>query len=319
MLSLFRTGQILKGRAATYAITKQVQETVWFAKNQDIQETVVIKGVQGHPRVETERDVLNRLQHRTPFLRPLVDEIEEPSKPTTIALKYLDSHLLAETIKKPLNRKEIKYVCRRVLEALKVLHEENLVHTDVKLDNVFVNLQEDENRFSEVQLGDLGGCSSIHSKWATSGKFVGTPMWTSPEVIMEMPWNTASDIWSFGTLLISLIYGGDFNLFRPEVERDHEEYSLGVLMKQYSYFAPFPVTMEEIATFESKITMLWLIQEIPPEKWTPFAWTTEREVVKRDKEFIGKFMKLNWKDRPTAKEILEDKWWDDDEEESAAA
>jgi len=76
---------------------------------------------------------------------------------------------------------------------------------DVKLDNVFVNLSEGDNRFSEVQLGDLGGCSSIHSKWATSGTFVGTPMWTSPEVIMEMPWNTASDIWSFGTLVRMLL------------------------------------------------------------------------------------------------------------------
>jgi len=93
----------------------------------------VIKGVQGHPRVETERDALKRLQHQTPFLRPLVDEIKEPSEPTTIALRYLESDLLTETIKKPLNRKELKYVCRRVLEALKVIHEEDLVHTGMKL------------------------------------------------------------------------------------------------------------------------------------------------------------------------------------------
>jgi serine/threonine protein kinase len=93
------------------------------------QETVVIKSVEGHPRVENERDVLHRLQHRTPFLRPLVDDIQEPSAPTTIALKYLDSDLLIETKKKTLNRKELRHVCRSVLEALKVIHEENLVHT----------------------------------------------------------------------------------------------------------------------------------------------------------------------------------------------
>jgi hypothetical protein len=61
-------------------------------------ETLVIKGVEGHPRVENERDVLKRLQHRTPFLRPLIDEIEEPSTLTTIALKYLESDVLTETI-----------------------------------------------------------------------------------------------------------------------------------------------------------------------------------------------------------------------------
>jgi serine/threonine protein kinase len=89
----------------------------------------VIKGVEGHPRVENERDVLKRLQHRSPFLRPMIDEIEEPFTPTTIALKHLENDVLTETIKKTLNRKELKHICRSVLEALKVLHEENLVHT----------------------------------------------------------------------------------------------------------------------------------------------------------------------------------------------
>jgi serine/threonine protein kinase len=46
----------------------------------------------------------------------------------------------------------------------------------------------------------------VNSEWATSGTQVGTPMWSSPEVIMEMPWNTAADIWSFGTLVRIPIY-----------------------------------------------------------------------------------------------------------------
>lgn len=56
-------------------------------------------------------------------------------------------------------------------------------------------------RFSDVQLGDLGGCYPIDSKWATSGTMVGAPIWNSPEVLMELPWNTATDIWSFGTIV----------------------------------------------------------------------------------------------------------------------
>ncbi|KAH7402804.1 kinase-like domain-containing protein [Pyrenochaeta sp. MPI-SDFR-AT-0127] len=313
MSSFFRIGQLLKGKFGTYTVTKQVQETVWFAKNQRVQETVVIKSVKGHPRVENERNVLKRLQHRTPFLRPLVDEIEKPSAPTTIALRYLESNLLTETIKKALNRKELKHVCRCVLEALRVIHEENLVHTDVKLDNVFVGLQEGDNRFSDVQLGDLGGCYDKHSRWAISGTLVGTPIWSSPEVLMEMPWNTAADIWSFGALLISLLYGGDFNLFRPIIDRGHEEYVVGVVMEQFRYFGPFPAKISDIPSPETIQSILWLMQELPQEKLTPFSWTTEKEVSKRDKDFIGKIMMLDWRDRPTAKELLEDEWWDDDE------
>ena len=97
------------------------------------EETVVIKGVQGHPRVENERDVLISFQDRTPYLRPLIDEIEEPPDPPTIVLKYLEDNLLNASIKKTLNRKELKYVSRRILEALKVLHEDCYVHTGKSL------------------------------------------------------------------------------------------------------------------------------------------------------------------------------------------
>lgn len=94
-----------------------------------VEKTVVIKAVKGHPRVENERDVLRRFQHRAPHLRPLIDEIEEPADPPAIVLKYLDDHLLNASIYKPLNRKELKYVSRRILEALKVLHRDGYVHT----------------------------------------------------------------------------------------------------------------------------------------------------------------------------------------------
>lgn len=62
-------------------------------------------------------------------LRPLIDEISEPSTPSTIVLKYLEDHLLNSSITKTLNRKELKYVSRGILEALKVLHENRYVHT----------------------------------------------------------------------------------------------------------------------------------------------------------------------------------------------
>ncbi|KAF1914898.1 hypothetical protein BDU57DRAFT_579479 [Ampelomyces quisqualis] len=228
MSSLFRKGQMLKGRVGSYTILKQVQDTVWFAKTHITQETVVIKSVKGHPRVENERDVLKRIQDRTPFLRPLVDEMERssPSTPTTIALKYLDSDLLVETVKKTLSRKELKHLTQT---------------KDVKLDNIFANLQENnDDRFSAIQLGDLGGCVPADSEWATSGTQVGTPIWSAPELLMEIPWTTAADIWSFGTVLISLIYGGDFNLFRPAVPRGHDEYYLRVVMEMYRFFGPFP-------------------------------------------------------------------------------
>ncbi|KAJ9233868.1 hypothetical protein DTO169E5_6853 [Paecilomyces variotii] len=314
MSSLFRLGQTLRGRLGRYTITKQIQDTVWFAKNQ-AEDRVIIKGVHGHPRVENERDVLKRFQDKISSLRPLIDEIEEPSQPPTIVLKYLDDHLLNASINKPLNRKELKYISKRILQALLVLHEGGYVHTDVKPDNIFVNYNtEGDIRFSDVQLGDLGSACPADSIYAKEGTPIGAPMWSSPEVIMETPWNTATDIWSFGTVLISLIYGGNFNLFRPKtVPYGHEEYGLEVLKQQFRYFGPFPEKYEEIASPETITAILYLMHEIPQSQTTPFQRTTEREVCDRDKVFVGKIMKMDWRDRPSAKELLEDEWFEDDE------
>ncbi|KAF2832812.1 putative serine/threonine protein kinase [Ophiobolus disseminans] len=315
MTSLYRVGQTMRGSLGSCTITREVQENVWFAMNQ-AQQTVVVKSVRDHPRIANERDVLRRFQHRTPYLRPLIDEIDESSAPVTIALKYLHTDLLDASVKRTLNRKELKHVSRCVLEALKVLHEDGFVHTDVKADNVFVNLQNGGTRFSDVQLGDLGGCYPTDFKFATSGTMVGAPMWSSPEVLMELPCNTATDIWSFGAMLISLIYGGNFNLFRPKgMDRDHKEYVVGIVKKQFSYFGPFPAKYAEVADPETVQSIVYLMLEIPQAKTTPFSRMTEREVIKKDNLFISKIMMLDWRDRPTAKELLEDKWWTDGEED----
>jgi serine/threonine protein kinase len=74
---------------------------------------------------------------------------------------------------------------------------------DIKLDNIFCNYGEGDIRFSHIRLGDLGGACPVDSAYAKEGNPIGAPMWSSPEVIMETPWNTATDIWSFGTMVYS--------------------------------------------------------------------------------------------------------------------
>lgn len=151
MASLFRLGQVLRGNAGQYVITKQLQDTVWLATfvtakscfpvpatadkqhgRNHLQELVVVKSVQGRFRVVNEQHVLRRFSDRSPYIRPLLDEIVEPPEPTTIVLRHLESHLWQASGEKTLNRKEMKYVSRRVLEALQVMHREGFVHDSMQ-------------------------------------------------------------------------------------------------------------------------------------------------------------------------------------------
>jgi hypothetical protein len=55
------------------------------------------------------------------------------------------------------------------------------------------------------------------------------------------------------------------------------------------------------------------MDEISPSQMTRFANTTEKEVCQRDKEFLGRIMKLDWRDRPTASQLLKDPWFEGDD------
>lgn len=189
-----------------------------------VQKDVIIKSVQDHPRVANERDVLKVFTPRSKHIRPLLDEIIDPAEPTTIVLSHLQSTLLQASTRQKLNRTELKHVCRGVLEALAVMHSEGYVHAgkfpqwqrstptfthcnghgipDVKADNILVNESLDQtNRFTDVQLADMGNSYPETHEYALEGQPIGAPMWTSPEVLMHMPWDTKTDIWSFGTLV----------------------------------------------------------------------------------------------------------------------
>lgn len=187
-----------------------------------VHKDVIVKSVQDHPRVANERDVLKVFTPRSKHIRPLLDEIVDPAEPTTIVLSHLQSTLLQASIRQKLNRTELKYVCRGVLEALAVMHSEGYVHagefprwqhsppivanckgcilSDVKADNILVNEKPDQtNRFTDVQLADMGNSYPETHEYALEGQPIGAPMWSSPEVLMHMPWDTKTDIWSFGT------------------------------------------------------------------------------------------------------------------------
>lgn len=316
-------GQILKGRRGLYPLTKQLQDCVWLAMlslfgilslsiltihSNEHHETVIAKSVR-HFRLQNERDILLRFQDRTPCIRPLIEELGDSTVPPTLILKHLDNDALRASNKQRLTRLELKYVAKRVLEALSVLHDEGFVHTHIKPSNVLVNYGHGDVRFTDVQLADFGSTVHRDSPYAQHGDPIGTPIFRSPEAHLQMRWGTATDIWSFGAMLISLLYGDGFHIFKPDVPPDHDDYDVMILMKHHRCFGPFPESYEQIADSQRLAILVWIMQNSPPEKLRPFHLTSTQEICQEDKEFILRTMKLDPRDRPSARQLLEDEWF----------
>lgn len=199
-LSVRRRWSRVLSEVSSLPLTRTSAPFMWLIMSRNLkEETYIVKSIHNHWRLQNEASILKRYQGSTPSIRPLVDEIIEPSEPSSIVLKYLDTDLLKGSNKRRLSRSDIKKVAKAILLALRVLHQDGLVHTDVKLDNVFVNHGSTGNeRFSEIQLGDFGGVVPQDSEFAKDGHLIGAGISRSPEATLQMHWGTPTDVWSFG-------------------------------------------------------------------------------------------------------------------------
>ncbi|CAD5225303.1 unnamed protein product [Bursaphelenchus okinawaensis] len=93
-------------------------------------------------------------------------------------------------------------IFRQLIEALRYLHEMNIVHRDVKLENILFD------NFGNVKLADFGFARRMHSKLQRSKSFCGTKPYSCPDVVMRKEYDPyANDWYSLGVVLYTSISG----------------------------------------------------------------------------------------------------------------
>eukprot|EP00760_Papus_ankaliazontas_P026926 PhM_4_TR3087/c3_g1_i1/m.53879 len=96
----------------------------------------------------------------------------------------------------------IRLYTYEMLQGLRYLHRHNVVHRDIKGDNVLIDAE------GHVRLADFGASRLLSgmSKNPTGG--VGSPYFMAPEVIKNLPYDTKADIWSVGCTVVEMLNGG---------------------------------------------------------------------------------------------------------------
>ncbi|OLN95709.1 Serine/threonine-protein kinase cst-1 [Colletotrichum chlorophyti] len=306
------------------------EAAVYLAKDRH-EEHCIVNSIRGHWRLQNEADILRRYQSKTPFLHPLIDEVQEPADPPSIILRHLDSELLTKSKKKRLTRSEIKDVARRTLKALLILDKDGMVHTEVKLDKIFVNYGQSGQRFSETQLGNCGGVVHKDSTFAMEGHLIGAAFTRSPEAMFQLSWDTSTDVWSFGNAVgvsnhgspwnssayLCLVHGSGYHHFDPGwegINPEDQDYEMAVLKRMYHFLGPFPPSIAEIIDPETFEIIHFLNQQGPPQR--PLERWTKKEIPSADNRFIRRILKLDTRDRPTVEEILEDEWFTEESDDT---
>ncbi|MBI4429788.1 MAG: serine/threonine protein kinase, partial [Ignavibacteriales bacterium] len=186
---------------------------VYKAQDLKLNRTVALKFLPGELRTSQEEikrfhqeaSALSALNH--PNIATIYD-IDEADGKRFIALEYLPGGTVKSKLKdlhsggRELPLAQVVEYGVQIAEALSHAHKRNIVHRDVKTDNLL--LTEDRKvKITDFGLAKLRGDVEI----TKTGSTVGTPAYMSPEQIRGEEIDQRSDIFSFGIVLYELTTG----------------------------------------------------------------------------------------------------------------
>ena len=187
--------------------------TVYRAFDTVLERQVAIKLM--HREIAGDSDQLERFRREAravaqlnhPHIVGVIDAGEEgdPDHPTPyIVFEYVEGETLKQRIRRNTRlsiAESIAYAIE-IARALGAAHERQIVHRDVKPQNVLI----DEEGAAKVT--DFGIARTLHQEGLTAdGRVLGTTDYVSPEQALGRPVNGQTDVYSLGIVLFEMLTG----------------------------------------------------------------------------------------------------------------
>ena len=156
-------------------------------------------------------------------------EVKKTKKHYYIIMEYCNGGELSKALEKYVNKygkpfpeELVQHFMRQIISAFKYIHERKIIHRDVKLDNVLLHFENEEDlknfdlMKATVKIIDFGFACKI-SKTGLQYTVLGSPINMDPIILKKLNSSTKktkqlgysekADIWSIGTICYEMVIG----------------------------------------------------------------------------------------------------------------
>ncbi len=96
----------------------------------------------------------------------------------------------------------ISALLHKIIKCLQYLHSKNIVHRDVKPENILLNAD-----YSLLKICDFGFARFLPEKEYDMTEYVATRWYRSPELLVGEPYGKPADMWAVGCMVGELVDG----------------------------------------------------------------------------------------------------------------
>ena len=234
-----------------------------------------------------ETNLMKKLNH--PNITKILEMFEDDEY-ILIAMEYINGGNLFSFVKKrrKLSEKTARFLFRQIILGIKHIHSQKIVHRDIKLENILIDLN------NNIKICDFGIGRILNSKNQMLHDKCGTPMYMAPEILLSSKTKGYEgfpvDIWSAGISLYIMLSGTlPFNLKNNESSSIDSSNNNNIEL-QYSIIKKEPKKIEKISD-EARDLLKGLLNKNPHKRLTidqilNHPWLkSDEKIIKNNKKY----------------------------------
>ncbi|XP_020654059.3 serine/threonine-protein kinase 17A isoform X1 [Pogona vitticeps] len=165
--------------------------------------------------------------------------------------------------------KDVKRLMRQILEGVSFLHQNNVVHLDLKPQNILLT---NESPLGDIRIVDFG-LSRVMMNSEELREIMGTPEYVAPEILSYDPISTATDMWSIGVLAYVMLTG-----VSPFLGNGKQETFLNISQMNINYSEDFDLVSESAVDFIKTLLVKKPEERATAEECLQHSWLAQTYV-----------------------------------------